>query len=202
LRSHAGVDASKFYAGDGSAIVDGTGIEMTANELLLGGKSGTITLSDSLSRVGSAKAAGSSAAAASPAPSAPSHALSADQVEIVQRLARRAAIVVAGSPPALRLQVLRHLRPLPLFRRRRPTRSCRRHLLRRRTRRFVPCPLRLTMYSCMCICTSSCCSCTEMKPRFVKEVNTHCRMQPSWSMGHGRSAQGTDACHPSTTISV
>eukprot|EP00966_Prymnesium_polylepis_P333304 7388777-Prymnesium_polylepis.1 len=55
---------------------------MTANELLLGGKSGTITLSDSLSRVGSAKAAGSSAAAASLALSAPSHALSADQVEL------------------------------------------------------------------------------------------------------------------------
>ena len=62
-------DAHAFYASDGSAIVDGAGIEMTANELLLGGQSGTITLSDSLSRVGSAKAVGSAVRDAdSPAP--------------------------------------------------------------------------------------------------------------------------------------
>jgi hypothetical protein len=59
-----------FYAADEAAVIEGADIEISTADMLLGGKSGTVTLSDSLARMGSAKAAGSAAgsAADSPAP--------------------------------------------------------------------------------------------------------------------------------------
>ena len=76
--SDDGEDAAlAFYATDGAATVDGAGVEVSVNEMLLGGRSGTVTLSDSLSRaarVGAANVAGSSAAPApAPAPAPPVH---------------------------------------------------------------------------------------------------------------------------------
>jgi hypothetical protein len=76
--SDDGEDAAlAFYAADGAATVDGDGVEVSVNEMLLGGRSGTVTLSDSLSRaarVGAANVAGSSAAPApAPAPAPPVH---------------------------------------------------------------------------------------------------------------------------------
>ena len=72
--------AHAFYASDGAVAVHGAGesseaVEVKVNEMLLGGQSGTVTLSESLSRVGSAKVATSAnetaAAAAAVAPLAP-----------------------------------------------------------------------------------------------------------------------------------
>ena len=58
--------AAAFYAEEDSVGVQGEDVEVKVNEMLLGGASGTITLSESLSRVGSAAVA--SARAATPAP--------------------------------------------------------------------------------------------------------------------------------------
>jgi hypothetical protein len=82
-------DGAAFYAEDGAAIVDGAGAEVSLNDLLLGGKSGTLTLSDSLSRVGSANVAGAASSSASayapakaPPPWEPPPSIRADQVEL------------------------------------------------------------------------------------------------------------------------
>jgi hypothetical protein len=55
----------ELYAADEAATIEGTDIEISTADMLLGGQSGTVTLSDSLARMGSARAAGAAAACGS-----------------------------------------------------------------------------------------------------------------------------------------